>query len=330
MQKYLARPLALVALSILSLAVSGCFLQTLSGATFQVGNDLITSVRTDSILATCVNGGFGSANVECTYFFIDANGVPVEVNSSAQLISEFGILGVVIDPLIYQVPANATNITGTYDDGNGTSGDLEIASGYRSIPIDIRRTLIAEPGTIFVIAELPDGVVFENVQFTFNLNFSQVEGGTAPVSVKPLLALKYSTDDTVFYPPMLPCVDTMSAVPAISIGVDSALQPLTIPQPVNACEDEFYPLLGFGVFPCDFDADDDVDADDIAILASVRNSPALPGDRLDANGDGFIDLNDARRCALQCLEPRCANTTPRPLLPIGGQMPHPTKPEGIR
>lgn len=305
----LRRTSAIALILFASLSTPGCFLQIISGATFQVGNDLITTVETDSILATCVQGGNTSANVQCTYFFNDENGVPVSVISSAELISEFGILGVVIDPLIYQIPDTATNVTGTYSGDNGSSGDLTILSGYRSIPIDTYRTLIAEPDTQFVIAELPETVPFEDVQFSFSLSFMQSESVVSPVVVKPMLAAKYSTDQQVFYPPLMPCVDTMADVPAYNIEQASTLQPLDISPSATGCSGEQYLLLGFGVFACDFDGDDDVDRDDIALQASVRNSPALPGDRLDADGNGFIDLNDARRCAQQCLNPRCASST---------------------
>lgn len=300
------RRLALILLAASALMTSGCFLLTLSGFTSAFTGDLITTVRSDSMLTTCVQGGSSSANVMCTYFFFDENGVPVSVTSSAQLISEFGILGVVIDPLIYQIPANATDITGTYVDENSAGGDLDILSGYRSIPIDVQRILIAEPGTQFVIAELPAGVPFEGLQFSFSLSFAQPANSATPVVVKPMLALKFEGNNQVFYPPFVPCEHDMANVPALTIPQSMTQQPLQVPANISVCDDEFYPLIGFGAFDCDFDADDDIDADDIAIQASVRNSPALPGDRLDANSDGFIDLDDARRCAIQCLEPRCA------------------------
>lgn len=304
LSKKVMRRLALIV--VLASATSGCFLQTLSGATFQTGNNLITTVRTDSILATCVQGGATSANVECTYFFFDENGVPVSVTSSAQLISEFGILGVVIDPLIYQIPGNATNIVGTYTDANAGSGDLVILSGFKSIPLDVSRTLVAELGQQFVIAELPGGVPFEGQQFEFSLSFEQPAASPTPVSVKPMLAMKYEAGGQVFYPPFLPCVHDVADIPAVTIPVAATPQPIALTQTPTVCNGEFYPLIGFGVFACDFDGDDDVDSDDLALQSRARNAPALPGDRMDADSDGRIDLNDVRVCANQCLQPRCA------------------------
>lgn len=302
----LRRVAPILLITVLALVSPGCFLQTISGATYQAGDSLITTVETDSILATCVNGGFGSANVECTYFFFDENGVPVEAVSSAQLISEFGILGVIIDPLILQVPLSATDVTGTYDDGNGTSGDLAIQSGFKSIPADTYRHLFAEPGTQFIIAELPDGVLFEDIQFNFSVSFS-TPPGSGPVHVKPILSVKYESGQSVFYTPLLPCETDMTNVPAIAIPEAATPQPITISAAApQGCAGEQYLLAGFGVYPCDFDNDDDVDRNDIIRQARLRNSPALMGDRLDANGNGWIDIFDVRSCIRQCTRLRCA------------------------
>ena len=301
------RGVALLGVVALCLSASGCFLQTISGATFEAGGSLITTVETNSVLAACTNLNF---TVECTYFFRDENGVPVDVISSADLISEFGLLGVLIDPLIYQIPLGATNIIGTYDDGAGVGGDLVIRSGFKSIPVDTKRTLFAEHRQQFVIAELPPGVPFDGVEFDFTLSFDMPANTPTPIAVKSLLSIKFTGGGQEFYTPMVPCAQSMADVAPLEVPLASSLQPLDISASATGCSGEVYELLGFGVFPCDFDADDDVDADDIALLSSVRNAPALPGDRLDATGDGWIDLNDARACARQCQLPRCAIVAP--------------------
>ncbi len=68
-------------------------------------------------------------------------------------------------------------------------------------------------------------------------------------------------------------------------------------------------LNTFGQFegpPCDIDANRIVDINDIRAISAARNTPAVPGDARDVDGDGFITLNDARQCVLQCTNPRCA------------------------
>ena len=68
-------------------------------------------------------------------------------------------------------------------------------------------------------------------------------------------------------------------------------------------------LNTFGQFegpPCDIDADRSVDIFDLRAIMAARNTPAVPGDARDVDGNGFINILDARLCVLQCTKPRCA------------------------
>jgi uncharacterized protein len=56
----------------------------------------------------------------------------------------------------------------------------------------------------------------------------------------------------------------------------------------------------------DLDSDGDVDLNDIKIINAALNTTASPFDQRDINGDGIINLNDARALTLQCTRPRCA------------------------
>lgn len=58
--------------------------------------------------------------------------------------------------------------------------------------------------------------------------------------------------------------------------------------------------------PCDIDRNSVVDINDIRAITTARNTPAVPGDARDVDGDGVITLNDARQCVLECTNPRCA------------------------
>ena len=58
--------------------------------------------------------------------------------------------------------------------------------------------------------------------------------------------------------------------------------------------------------PGDFDADGDVDRDDLNIILSNRNQPASVYPECDLDGDGMITVLDARKCVLMCTRPRCA------------------------
>jgi predicted extracellular nuclease len=56
----------------------------------------------------------------------------------------------------------------------------------------------------------------------------------------------------------------------------------------------------------DLDGDGDVDSDDIKIVVAARNTKPTTFDQRDVNGDGVIDVNDARALTLQCTRTSCA------------------------
>jgi len=58
---------------------------------------------------------------------------------------------------------------------------------------------------------------------------------------------------------------------------------------------------------CDIDTDGDVDRDDINLIVAARNTPASGIDDLrDIDGNGFINVLDARQCTQLCTYNRCA------------------------
>lgn len=58
---------------------------------------------------------------------------------------------------------------------------------------------------------------------------------------------------------------------------------------------------------CDIDGNDIIDLRDIRAISLNRNQPASdPDDPMDWNGDGRINVLDARGCVLACTYPRCA------------------------
>jgi hypothetical protein len=62
----------------------------------------------------------------------------------------------------------------------------------------------------------------------------------------------------------------------------------------------------FTTLTCDVDQNGKVDLNDIALILQARGQSASPGDLRDANGDGFITVNDARLCVSVCKNANCA------------------------
>jgi uncharacterized protein len=56
----------------------------------------------------------------------------------------------------------------------------------------------------------------------------------------------------------------------------------------------------------DLDGDGDVDKNDVQIVTSARGAIPTAFDQRDVNGDGVININDARTLTLQCTRPGCA------------------------
>jgi hypothetical protein len=57
---------------------------------------------------------------------------------------------------------------------------------------------------------------------------------------------------------------------------------------------------------CDMNADGVIDKTDIAAIVALRNQPASVNRAADANGDGIINVLDARTCTTRCTKVNCA------------------------
>jgi hypothetical protein len=101
-----------------SLLLSGCALRALFGNVIIVHdienevNEIITTVFSDSTAAVCLDTDYSF--YECTYI-IDGE----TITSTLYLLGEYGLTGVLIDPLILQIPDDASVITATFELGSG-------------------------------------------------------------------------------------------------------------------------------------------------------------------------------------------------------------------
>ena len=244
------RLLMLALLGVLLMMLSGCFLQFLVGRVFvrTIGEEveaIIAASFSNTTTAVCTEEEFINeegklvTDVECTYI-IASEEFPFipDQTSTAQLISEFGILGVFIDPVILQVPIDATNFTGTFDDGSGP--EPIVITEVTSFHADAATEVLAESGQKFVILEFPS-VPPDGTNFSFYFEFEVV--ALAGVDVKPMFAGKVQVNGDTFYPPMLPCTTDFSTIPAVTIPVSDFLNDLSIQLAL--------PLVQRRVSPCD-------------------------------------------------------------------------------
>ncbi|MGD2069751.1 MAG: hypothetical protein PVI57_13850 [Gemmatimonadota bacterium] len=171
--------------------------------------------------------GEGGVLVDCTYSFLDFEADPpvIERTSSAELISESGVLGLFVDPLILQVPAGASNFTGTFDDGTGPRGI--VATETASFDAQPGATVNAEAGQKFVILEFPPDVVSAlesagSLDGPFDFSFEFELPALAPVDIKAMYTGKIEDGGQTFYAPMFPCVTDFADVPALTLPASQA------------------------------------------------------------------------------------------------------------
>lgn len=95
--------------------------------------------------------------------------------------------------------------------------------------------------------------------------------------------------------------------------------PLTAAQSAALEEARLEVIVPAGEVPfvqrCDIDDNEIIDIKDIRAISLNRNQPASdPDDPMDWDGNGLINVLDARGCVLACTYPRCAPSGPR----VGG------------
>lgn len=248
----------------LPLLLSGCFLRLLFGTVGERDTDfgivfIATIGGTFGPLAICDFDPETGNLVNCDYSFFDPEVGEFVRTSSAELISEFGLFGVFIDPLILQIPAGATNFSGTIDDGSGPQPIVVTeVSSFNAQP---GTEVSAEAGQKFVILEFPAHVISAlqssgTLSGPFDFNFEFELPSLSPVDVKAMYTGKVEVNGQTFFPPMLPCVTDFADVPAITIPVSQNsvnLMPqvfgIVFPNPTLACDHAVYDFTSGGPQP---------------------------------------------------------------------------------
>lgn len=131
------------------------------------------------------------------------------------------------DPVVVQVPIGMSNFSGTFDDGLGQMGALDVETGVSCITVRPGQQMCAEEGHELVIFDLPEGVTLPDGQLAgFDIEIEAQTGGTTDVDVKILFALEVVSGDTTLLVPYLPAVTSFADVPVVTIPAGETAVPI--------------------------------------------------------------------------------------------------------
>ncbi len=221
--------LVVIGLSLASTVLTGCFLQNVfsqihvSSISEEV-SEILTSVKGNATVAVCDHIG---VFYNCVYI---VDGTPI--TSTAAIFSEFGLAGIIIDPVVVQIPGNAISITAQY---STTAGYQPAVTSVRnSFPVKPGVNITAEAGTQFVILELPNSVTSGLTQtnpanglpVSYAISFTQQQPVTQtvePVNIKAMFTGRIVANGHVYYAPLLPCTTNFANIPSLTIPVTDTL-----------------------------------------------------------------------------------------------------------
>jgi len=209
-------------------SLSGCILHGMLGnidhftSLEDAQEDYAHKVVSDATGATC----FGSSsppniqNVNCVYI-IDG----IRISSTVSLLSELGIYGAFVDPLIVEVPEDVISVTATYDNGSGPQPLAVNRSG--SFQVHPGLVVTAEVGTTFLFLDLP-GDADHDADLDYSLSYHRVlpSGPIPPATIKAMLAGLVVAQHQTYYIPLLPCVTDFADVPPITLPQSDTPQDL--------------------------------------------------------------------------------------------------------
>ena len=253
--RYLRAWLQISAAVVFGLLLTGCFFRGVFGHVIYLTDE------DDKLTQVLAQTGMGSTVSVCS---VDVNGLRLctyvidgeIVTPTLFVSSELLLLGLLIDPLIAQVPADVGAITATYDVGGGPQPLL--VSAVTSFKVTTALTATAEPGHKFIILELPPAVEATlpvgdpevGLPISYTLAYERLLPANPPIgpqTLKLVLAGRVDLRGQKYYLPLLPCVTDFADVPAITLPVAGtpqnlmpALGNLLAANPDAACDNQVY------------------------------------------------------------------------------------------
>jgi len=187
---------------------------------------------------TTIEKTVNSTMYDCVFRDLHQSG-KTPTNNSYDITVGMIILAVVFyilfqDPLIVQVPEDATNFSAGYTNYAQYTGSLDVQSGLQTIPVMPGLEITAEPGHQLVIIDFPaDSDVLippagdPEQWLHFSLDFDV--DPARDIQVKCLCAGKVPIGDQTFYVPLCPATTDFAAIPPITIPMADTPQNILLP-----------------------------------------------------------------------------------------------------
>jgi hypothetical protein len=221
-------------------ALGGCVAPELRSLMVQV-NEQVRSVtlRATATHADCSITARSGAHLrhECDYT------LGGRLKRASVFIQDTATVGLLVDPVILQLPEQATNVSGIYSDGP-TNGTLRVMPVVGDLHADLTRKIIPEPGHKLYIIEFPTPAPpLDGRLYTFGLVFAVPN--LSSVRIKALFAAKATVNATTYYAPLFPCATTFASIPALTLreSSDFVAVNLTPVLAANACNGSFYTFV---------------------------------------------------------------------------------------
>lgn len=224
-----------VMVCLLSVLLSGCWIRSTIGNVIYVdsiGEGITEAISTIFASSTASICEISSDHIfNCTYIL---NGQVI--TTSAMLYGTFGMTGVLMDPMVLQVPDDTIVVEASYDTGDGSGPQPLVFTQLQSFLATPSSTVQAQPGMKLIMLDFPSdveaGLPLGNPQTNgtdFDLNLvlkRRLPLGTAHTaqSMKVMFTGKLTINGYTYYPPILPCTTDFASIPAFNIPVAGSQQ----------------------------------------------------------------------------------------------------------
>lgn len=242
------RFLTICLLVVITLGQGGCLKIEAYG---ELVNIYDTSGTAETVILTadgayrpCGPAGSDPETVDCSY----SEGTDRESLSDSE-IRALGLrllISLLQDPLVLEVPFGANHFSGTYDNGAGISGNLNISEPMLGLPVDVNTTMLAESGMEIIVVDFPAPAEVPQGDYHYTLTFNMPAGGPS-LRIKPMLTGRLTLGNKTYYPPLLPCASSFTDVPPVSIFVAQTARPLLTSDylsSVKPCDHKVYDYTG--------------------------------------------------------------------------------------